>query len=59
MKWRLHLSNAQRTSTEDKTGIQEGLVNLKKGTKSTRPGSAFQSPVPKEDKGQAGVKNGE
>ena len=53
------MSNAQRTSTEDKTGIQEGLVNLKKGTKSTRPGSAFQSPVPKEDKGQAGVKNGE
>ena len=66
MKWRLCWSNAQRTSScyavrtmEDKTGIQKGLVNLKESTKSIRPGSAFQSLIPREDKGQAGVKNGE
>lgn len=66
MEWRLYWSDAQRTSSyyavkmmEGKTGIQKGLVNLKGSTKSTRHGSAFQSPLPREDKGQAGMKNGE
>lgn len=39
--------------------IQKGLVNLKESTKSTRPGSVFQSPIPREDMGLAGVKNRE
>ena len=66
MKRRLYWSNARRTSScytvrmmEDKTVIQKGLVNLKESTKSTRPGSVFQSPIPREDTGQAGLKNGE
>lgn len=44
---------------EDKTGMQKDLVNLTEKAKPKGPGSAFQSPICKEDKGQAGVENGE
>lgn len=44
---------------EDKIRMQKDLVNLTKKAKSTGPGSAFRSPICKEDKGQAGVENGE
>lgn len=44
---------------EDKTRMQKDFVNLAEEAKPTGPGSAFQSPICEEDKGQAGVENGE
>lgn len=39
--------------------MQKDLVNLTEKAKLTGPGSASPSPLCKEDKGQAGVENGE